>query len=58
MYTYKYMIPASARHRPNGYLAQRVPSQSFSREQSLASSFGMCLNREVLKGMLSWMTRY
>ena len=40
------------RHRLNGYLAQRVPSLF------LASSFRMCLNCEVLKGMFPWRTRY
>ena len=42
----------SFRHRPNGYLAQRVPSLF------LANSFRMCLNCEVLKGIFPWRTRY
>ena len=41
-----------ARHRLNGYLAQRVPSIF------LASSFRMCLNHGVLKGMFPWRTRW
>ena len=40
------------RHRLNGYLAQSVPSLF------LAGSFQTCLNREALKGMLPWRTRY
>ena len=40
------------RHRLDEYLAQRVPSLS------LAGSFRMCLNCEVLKGMFHWRTRY
>ena len=36
---------AFSRHRLNGYLAQRVPTLS------LASSFRICLDCEVLKGM-------
>ena len=40
------------RHRLNEYLAQRVPSRF------LASSFTMCLNCGVLKGMFPWRTRY
>ena len=59
MYTYMYVCmymytrPLKLiRHRLNGYLAQRVPSLS------LAGSFRMCLNCEVLEGMFSWRTRY
>ena len=40
------------RHRLTGYLAQRVPSLV------LASSFTMCLNVEVLKGIFPWRARY
>ena len=40
------------RHRLNGYSALRVPSLF------LASSFRMCLNCEVFKGMFPWRTRY
>ena len=40
------------RHRLHRYLVQRVPSLF------LASSFGMCLHCEVLKGMFPWKTRY
>ena len=53
MYIYIYIIfPPYSRHRLNGYFAQRVPSLS------LASSFTMCLNCEVLQGMFPWRTRY
>ena len=41
-----------ARHRLNEYFAQRVPSCF------LASSFRMCVNCGVLKGMFPWRTRY
>ena len=40
------------RHRPNGYLAQRVPSLF------LAGGVRSCLNRAVLKGMFAWKARY
>ena len=40
------------RHRPNGYLAQWVPSIR------LASSFTMCLMCDVLTGIFPWRTRY
>ena len=40
------------RRRLNGYLALRALSRF------LASSFRMCLNCEVLKGMLPWRTKY
>ena len=38
--------------------AQRVLSPTGTWSFSLASSFGMCLNSEVLKGMFLWRTRY
>ena len=41
-----------SRHRLYAYLAQRVPSLF------LASSFRMCLDCEVLKGMFPWRTRH
>ena len=44
-------VPLS-RHWLKGYLAQRVPSPF------LASSFGIGLSCEVLKGMFLWRTRY
>ena len=45
MVHYEAGLPGHNRHRLNGYLAQRVPSLF------LASSFRMCLNCEVLKGV-------
>ena len=47
-----FLVADKVRHRLNGYLAQRVPSLF------LASSFRMCLNCAVLKGMFPWRTRY
>ena len=43
---------AKCGHRLDGYLAQRVPSFL------LASSFRLCLDCDVLKGMFPWRTRY
>ena len=60
IYIYIYKVPCDAvytflledPHRPNGYLAQRVPSLS------LASSSRSRLNGAVLKCMLPWRTRH
>ena len=49
----RYAVRADkSRHRPNGCLAQRVPSLF------LASSFGKCSNRAVVKGMFPWRSRH
>ena len=52
-YIYIYIHTTNVnRHLLNRYLAQQVPSCL------LAGRFSMCLDREVLKGMLPWRTRY